>query len=533
MSQAVESIKKISFEGERGTGKSTLINGLVEELRTDGNLVLVNREIDTGKQDSSLHKTALKLHTMWEQQFFSDDSGRLEVKDAKQAETLAWVKFYHGVNVLDEENKVLDKIDKGLLICDRDLDTVVLYAAVEVFLSNPDKYKGLAEREQVISQMWGYVLKARDLPDLTFCLTTKEPEMTLNRSYLSKMESVAAFKLTPLQQEMQSMASELLLEVISMRQQYSPNNKVIIMSCDGKRNEEMQKVVSLYLNTKEHSFPEKTDYPVLSLRTKDGGIKVGNIEELANLVYQSASGSAFPSYEEVSLAFSNCVYSNASLVEWGNKMGMGELIFVAAIKETRTGTNPVHWVALQIVDREAKLARVIDTTPFNQRAKFGAVGKFHYENGIYRLEDIDGDVIYSQLREDFPKQAVELMQLAFLSQNSASISEALFMAKKIYKDSQTEEKVIFSGIRMVRILDSKEKTKKAVNILMSLGNKYPDNLILAREIARMIISKKIIINKSIESVITNAKKIIVQAGAKMSEEESEKFINYYQWILQL
>ena len=518
-------ISRVSFEGERGTGKTSTISSLREILINQSVPFSLNRELDTGKKESPHHQQSLEAHELWLTQF--DTQGH--PINSSQAEDYSHAKFIHALAELHRETDFINRLTlQEPLVCDRDLDTIVTYAAVELSLSNPDQ----PLNPGIITNLWRQVLEIRPPADLTFCLVTNSPQETLNRSYLTKQSTQAEFSLTEIQKRSQQLASELLPQVVEIRQKLFPGSRVISINTDGKRPDEISKLASNHILYELTPYPDNSPYPVLPLIASPEQLKSFTIDDLATCIFNSSTGAAFPSSQEINIGFSNCVYSNLSLIKWSNTLGLKEPLFVAMTHDPFTQTNPVHWVTLD-TNKSHSLARIIDTTPFNSSVKFGPFNPLQRTPEGYRLSSSKNELLYTDVSPANPEHIHQLMQLAHISQTRPQDPESLKIAHNLYALSSNEQEKVFSGIRLIRIYEFQDNENSIIAIANNLSDLYPNNLVLAREIARLIQTKKLPQTPEHETFLQKAANNIKLAQINMSPDEYNRFYSYYQSIIDL
>jgi hypothetical protein len=530
--------KKISFEGERGTGKTSVIRIITSVLEQSGIDVAVNRSIDTGKTLDPDHLESIRYHDLWQNEVgISTDGGKLVVNNPEVAEYYAEMKFIHTLEVLRNESVILDRYqnEKDSLLCDRDLDTVVLYAAIERFIANPSKYEDDNSKVALIEALWFEVLDIRELPDITFCLSTNSPQDALSRSYEAKITTAQSFDLSPLQSAMQLLASQLLPGVVEIRQTLHPEKEVVVVNVDGKSQEEVATMILNKLTKTEIRFPFPKNYPILSLRVSPGKNKVEDVAHLAELLHGSAAGAAFPSSMEVAQGFSNCVYSNLSLCEWAEQLGFKNVLFANVVKSGISGTNPIHWVVFEITDITRNTGRIIDITPFNRNPVVTDVFQFTLIDGVFQLIPLTNKPLhYHEIRIDSKHSASSLMELAFLAKTQPDSETVLDRLCDIYISSYREEYKVFSGIRIGRIFEARNNYEQLLVVIEELTNDYPENWILAREVARLVIEKKIVLTASLGDMIKEVRRKINGAVMKMEpDEEKKRLLDYYVWIFNI
>lgn len=544
----------ISFEGERGTGKSTAISSLIQYLRDSGFNTILNRELNTAdvKGTSENHVFSIQLYEKWLSLFEDTPTGTPRCLDKEQAESLAFMRFHNVVVQLLKEKPLISEafLKNDVLICDRDLDSVVAYGAVEIILSNTEKYQTEEDVSALLNSLWSMVLSIRNLPEVTFYLTSNALGETLHRSYLSKLQTPVEYQLTQMQQAMQEKAQRVFSFVLLARQRIFPESKIIKLNVDGKRPDEVFQSIRNELTTRIISAAEDVSKNLLHLRTRGEDEHPKNLEELITLIFDSSIGAAFPSYAEVTqLGFSNCVYNNAALAYFARIWGLANIKFVSIEKDDIAEASPVHWVVIEFIDETT--ARIIDLSPFNKKPLIGEVTPFRLGNkGEIFLDCIESESSYlaREVHIEDPQFAFELMQYAYDTQNSDALDSLAVRGADLLDRSHNESQEIFAAVRYIRILEKQKNLAKILMVLEYLTSKYKNNLILAREIARLALQEfdmgkyKLYILSCIEVLkLVTARKFkqankILQSGDiekyKYVINDIESYINYYDWLLE-
>lgn len=124
------------------------------------------------------------------------------------------------------------------------------------------------------------------------------------------------------------------------------------------------------------------------------------------------------------------------------------------------------------------------------------------------------------------------MQLAYLSQTQPQALESLNLALSIYQQAPNEQEKIFSGIRLIRIYESQKSATSITTIINDLSSSFPSNLVLAREIARLIQAEEITASPY-QAILNQAANIIKSTQTNLPTEEYNKLASYYQSIIDL
>ncbi|MDO8570116.1 MAG: hypothetical protein Q7R97_00840 [Candidatus Daviesbacteria bacterium] len=524
MSNLERKSTRISFEGERGTGKSTLAQIFLINQEILGRKAIINRQVDTGKSTNPSHLKTLELHTEWEKLITDGE-------ESDRVESIAMTKFHYALKWFIQEENIFTTIRESCntFICDRDIDSIVLYAAVEMIISNSRKYQTNESRINLIKSLWETTKSVKELPDITFCFTSKDHELTLKRSYLSKELTQDEFDLNPIQRASQELASILLSDVVKTRP-IEEGKKIYMINIDGKRFDEVARVVDILYSKPYSLIKKEIDYPILSIRSADSKKLIPkSLADLITALVESTSGSAFPSKEDVSLGFSNCVFSNASLVYWAQELKLSNLIFTSVEEDGITNTNPVHWVTFEVLDDE--VGRVIDITPFNPPI-IGSNVRFKQNNDVIQIaEPFDGTRLnWRQLRIDNPRIAIELMELANLSQ-LIQPDYVINHAYKMYMSGDREGHIVFAGVRLVRMLEKYNKMDEIYKYIKEMVASFPDNLVVIREITRLNKEYDLELDE-FTGTIKRARNRIVNAINIMDNLNARKFKDYYKWVIE-
>lgn len=149
--------KFISFEGGEGSGKTTIIQTLIQELIADGYDVVSTRE--PGGSDIAEQIRAVILNVS-------------NTKMTKETETL----LYAASRIQHLKEKVLPALEEGkVVICDRYLDSSLAYQGYA---------RGVGFKEVLQANIFA----SKHLPDITFFIDV-DPDIALGRlAYRSKID---------------------------------------------------------------------------------------------------------------------------------------------------------------------------------------------------------------------------------------------------------------------------------------------------------------------------------------------------------
>lgn len=483
----------IALEGGRGTGKTTTFKAISQALGEAGVPVAVNRgnpedlppntrRINEDKHNSPTHQQAILIHKEWESSFEIVD-GVPTARDPQKAFALSHEKFVLGAQELFKEFKNFDNARHAsqVLLLDRDLDTVVAYGAAELIISNPTAFETTEARIELIENLWEIIdthLKpvGRKPADLTIYFETFDPDKSLGWSYNSKLSTAAEFELDPFQEASQELIGDLYDLVFETRSKIYPDRRIQKINIDGKSPEEVAKMVQIVMTHR----PERMIRDVAAVQLPNN-IKPSNLEELIEILSNCTAGAAFPSRREVEeYGASNCVYSNEALVSYANHWGLGDFCFVEVSKSDALGSSPVHWCALQ-VDFESNQCRIIDVTPFGE-PYISDWYDYEQTGPIFTVPDYR----YSQLRIDDPDDAEAYMEFANFAQMDRDHQLVDVVAENLIQNADNESKEVFAVVRYSRALMIRGEINKAQEYIKCTIGKYPNNLILMRELAKHI-----------------------------------------------
>ncbi len=476
--------ERVSFEGERGSGKSTVVEGVRNYLEAQGLEVVKNRDILQDKTDSPHHERSVALYEQW-QSLFQDTADGLVCLDAERATATAYDRYHEIVaGQLWEASVVPGQIEgKQFLLCDRDIDTTVVYSAAKIILADPARYAATEQRTSLLASLWSMASSTGQQPDKTFYFHSEDAQATLERSHASKTATDEKYAMTGLQIEAQALIMDLFPLSFGYRQQQETSGQLIDVSVDGKHAGEVARVVELALTTEPIEHPSH-DPSILPLRLRPGQQMPATIDELTALLVNSSSGAAFPAEHEVGQGFSNCVYSNTSLAAWASELGLGQVEFAQVLMDPLTESCPVHWVALE---RQGEgRGRIIDATPFgNVGQRFGETASLRDEpdGSLTLVAERGGAVVYSRVLPEDPAMAKRLMQLAY--HTAQHQPDTLAEARELSRLAQGESQQVFLGIRLIRALETAEATAEVAATATELMRSYPTNLIVSRELARL------------------------------------------------
>jgi thymidylate kinase len=235
----------VSIEGVRGVGKSTLYLQLLED---QGFPVIRNRELRQQLHTDEDGHRAKELRKEWSMLYEADGD------TVEALEMLVWERFGLMLNHIAFRNTQMNAAlgeSSELLIRDRYLDTSVVYDAVDIILSNPEKYSDAEDYISLLERMWSQAILICDLPPLTILLQTNQPEFMLQRSCVNKIAQARgkSFSLDDYQRDSQELANFLYPISFAIRTRLAPEHRVNIIDVDGlKPLPVLEKVLKL-LNT--------------------------------------------------------------------------------------------------------------------------------------------------------------------------------------------------------------------------------------------------------------------------------------------
>lgn len=485
--------KTVAFEGGRGPGKTTAAKTISEILTEAGHFVAVNRgdpdslpdgitRITEDKASSITHQEAIRVHEAWKDSFDTNE-GRLIPHDPSYTFGLSYRKFVLGVAELvkefDNYRHAVETSD--VVILDRDLDTVIAYGAAELILSNPKRFPDLASRRELIQRLWlitGETLGilGRAPADITIYFETLLTANALQRSHDVRVGTNAQYEIDPFQVHTQEMIEDLFDITLDVRRDMFPDKRIHKLTVDGKSPDEVASMVLILMKKR----PGRMITEVAPLELPNN-IEPKSIEELIELLSNYSAGAAFPARWEVAeYGASNCVYSNASLVAYARYYGLGELYFTEVTHSNDIGSSPVHWCTLQFDQGNTK-CRVIDITPFND-VYIGEWQDYTFENGEVTLSDNR----FSTLTLDDPESAIKYMEFANQVETCNQPDLIDFNAQELIRSADNESKYVFASVRYSRALGRQDRNEEAVRTIRSAFERYPKNLILVRELAKLV-----------------------------------------------
>ncbi len=558
----------VSGEGARGAGKTSTLNVLLQESTTP---TAVNRVapniptehlllIDTHKATSPFHKRALEIHKQWEEAVKTPGEG---------AERLSWKKFELGILQLRyESDSYHDATSKAeQIFLDRDIDTAVVYSAAEIILSNPHKYDSVRSHIALLHNLWQKVYSVcqtndwdvstfphldteddvlslvdflkqqplRDIPTNTFYFFTKDKTESLKRSHTLRIDTALEYNLTVVQQATQDIIQPLYLYSFLIRKQLFPEAQVHYLSSDAHNIKELANLVKLHVNTTTLEVPGADHIPV-KLRipfNKDHSLP-SSIETLSQVIFESTVGSTFPSKREVHInGESNCVYNNKALYEYASLLGLGHIEFVQIQRETFSETCPVHWACIEWLTPQRDTARIIDLTPFRIKPYISQPCKVTHNGDTYQLTSLTQQPIeFTQVKKEtslIPERAMEFAYNVEYTFQEESLQALTREGYELLGQSNNESQNIFLTIRLGRLLQKQERIQEAVELLERAVTTFPQNLILAREVAKYVIDGYIkFVPPYFYTYLSNANQILERTTQTMREHDiDETEINAY------
>lgn len=476
----------VSFEGQRGTGKTTAIMGLRESLSREGLAVGYNRTI-TSENNNPIDTRIKALHAQWLALFVEDEIAPHGIRagGTEDAEAIVWQKFESGVEQIHHEQAALSRFlgTRGLLVRDRDLDTFVAYTTAELLLSNPDQYANIDCRRGIIHLLWERTIAARTLPPVTFYLSTSNPQTALSRSYTSRASTPLAYEMTPIQTALQAIVDEVFPEVLGVAQEIAPARRLHEICIDGKRPEEVTSAMHRVLT--EHKLVTSEDTPLALWGRKYYDIPV-DILSLVDAIHRS-TGAAYPSEREVTeLGYANCTHANHALVTYSKELGLGDVQLAGVLADSWTDTCPVHWVA---IERQGNRARVLDCTPFYPNAVIGNWGEANRNGDALEIK-YPGETLHSaniatafQIEPgDFPLRAAFFVCDATSGRDGTAL---LSRGRDLLTEAANECQIIYVSIPIIRLQQRLGNLTELCDFSGDLIQRFPDNLVLIREVARL------------------------------------------------
>lgn len=558
----------VSGEGARGAGKTSTLNVLLQESTVP---TAVNRVaphiptehlilIDTHKATSPFHKRALEIHKEWEEAVNSP---------GEKAENLSWKKFELGILQLRyESDSYHDATNKAeQIFLDRDLDTAVVYSAAEIILSNPQKYESVRSHIALLYNLWQKVyvvcqtndwdvstfphltaekdmlhlvdfLKQqplRDIPSDTFYFFTKDKTESLKRSHNLRIDTALEYNLTVVQQATQDIIQPLYLYSFLIRKQLFPEARVHYLSSDAHNIEELAKLVKLHIKTTTLEVPGAEHIPVKLRIPFDKEHQLpSSIEALSQLIFESTVGSTFPSKREVHInGESNCVYNNKALYEYASLLGLGQIEFVQIQQEAYSQTCPVHWACIEWLTPQRETARIVDLTPFRTKPYISQPCHVTFNGSTYQLTSLTQQPIeFTEVKKEdslIPERAMEFAYNVEYTFQEESLQALTREGYELLGQSTNESQSIFLTIRLGRLLQKQEHVSEAVELLERAALAFPQNLILAREIAKYVIDGHIKpVPPHFHTYLSEANQIFERTTRTMREQAVEETeINAY------
>lgn len=530
-------IKIVNFEGMRGVGKTSVLKLVTSALLRSGIKISTNRTslnpvryknlhvIKSHKVSSPYFKRTLEIQKEWEENFTETASEVLE--------ELIWKKIELGLNDLRTERDMYKKYREksDLLLLDRDLDTTVAYGVAELVVSNRRKYRTKRDISRLVNKVGGLIYNTRELPDITYYLINRSGQDALKRSWQTKKDSKQEFVIDERHEQIQELIPMIYESAFEYRRKLFPEKKILYVTTDGNSVKELGEILLRLMCAEEIPTPVD-DY--VKLRRWNPQDKIKTLRALISCIRYSTTGAALPAkWEVVQNNVSNCVYSNSALVSYANALGLGTFQFCAVENETRSNTCPVHWCVLET---KGNKGRVIDITPFTS-VKFGTFGDLKKDDHNITILGREGDVVYDRLLVEDKRYAYDLMEFANKTQYSEHPEKHIKEGFSLLKLSKNSSAEIFLTVRIIRSLHKGGDVVLATKLLNQLIGKYPGNMVVSRELARLILSDELELKKPFKlalkkavSTFNYAKKNMSAFGYKKGDIES--FANYYEWVVQ-
>lgn len=525
----------VSFEGGRGCGKSSIAAMLIEDSTKP---VYVNRLINTdlekqtliaiNKEESLFHKESLEYHSMWLDSF--DEEG-IPINPLI-SEELSLKKFDSICKQIQTEKDfyaeyLLGKKDADVIL-DRYLDTIVVYGAAELFLSNPLHYNSEKEQRDLVGHLWKKVLAIDPVfPKVTFyLLSQRDYQEALFRSWNVHEIFGQKYCLDSIQEKIQELTVKTYQYSYDWCKENSLGRDEYMINIDDKDKEEVFHIIYRLLH-KLDDFSAK-EYKSLPIY---GAEKPQNIEALISLICKSSTGARFPSIHEVeSIGTSNCLYNNFSLQRYAKSLLKKDLSLVS-VNFDEYGDCPVHWQCLEI-DETQSYGRLLDASPFKGTQK--------YSNWL-KIDKFSGSHIFLASDEALIDLYVETTELPLLLMEFAHdieikpFSESLYNeGMNIFKHLSDNSSRIFWGIRLRRLLYKGGKFEEANSVMSTLMDYYPKSLVIGRELAKNILHKSREPSRKEREYLTGALFLFNLKYHNLEDEVTKKrFMEYYTDIINL
>jgi hypothetical protein len=522
-------LESVSLEGTRGCGKTTTTKNLAEDFPN----MLTNRPPDENfqgdilslpeKELSPAHLESIKYHNEWEQLF--DEEGSSNEPDF--AEYLSLQKFNAICKHLETEIPVYKEYltdPNQFILLDRYLDTVVVYGAAEVIISNPGKYCTEESRKVLINNMWEKILDLDPkFPDMTiFMISIRNHKEALERSWQTHKNYGNKYEINPVQEMVQNITPYLYLMSVEWSREHTRNRILKIINIDDKTENDVQNIVDRLINGQRFEYDNSNAFLQLYKDEPDKN-KIENIEDLINIIEFSSTGAAFPGKQDVKeLGASNCVYNNWALYVYAKELLNKKNLFFVSYEKDEMGDNPVHWCCIELSEDENK-GRILDASPFGKDQSIGPWTEIKTEGDNFFLNSKK----FSIESDSVPLKLMEMV----VQLETKEICEALLQdAFKLSDKLNNSSKEIFWGIRVSRLLFQLDKEVEFRSILENLIVKYPNSLIIAREIAKNI-KEGSLEKESFSTFLINAQEKLKQKIK--NSQRSKEVLEYYRWIIEV